>query len=221
MNSECFTNPETGDKIWVDPLTFKLDREDDLPTVERKNGTLEWISGGVLHRNDGPARITADGTLEYHLYGKLGRYNDEPAVIKADGTIEYYLNGCRNRLNGPAVIRADGSTEYWEMNHKHRVGGPAVHRPSDGSNEYWYNGEQYLPDTPFVTSEYLGSRKYRTYLLNGNFHRVDGPAWRGHYWITGTKFNTEEEYKLALKLYAGALPDGSKERKKAEKYLGV
>lgn len=58
------------------------------------NGAQFWYNKNkMLHREDGPAYIWADGTEVYYLNGKLHR-EDGPAIIWADGTEGYYyLNG--------------------------------------------------------------------------------------------------------------------------------
>lgn len=49
----------------------------------------EWREGGVLHREDGPARQLGDGTKMWYKIGKLHR-DDGPAVLRADGGREWW-----------------------------------------------------------------------------------------------------------------------------------
>ena len=44
--------------------------------------------------------------------GQLHRL-DGPAIESADGTKEWYQKGQRHRLDGPAIEYADGTKEWW------------------------------------------------------------------------------------------------------------
>jgi len=78
------------------------------------NGNKTWRNKeGQRHRLNGPARIYADGRLEYWENGKLHR-DDGPAGIYPDGTLCYFQNDKRHRLDGPAVICPNGTKEFWE-----------------------------------------------------------------------------------------------------------
>src|SRR6056300_228359 len=46
----------------------------------------------ILHREDGPAVVSADGDKEWYLNNKLHR-EDGPAIEYADGDKLWYLNG--------------------------------------------------------------------------------------------------------------------------------
>jgi hypothetical protein len=48
-------------------------RDDDKPAVEYTNGRREWFRWNERHRINGPAVITADGSVEYWIDGR--RYN--------------------------------------------------------------------------------------------------------------------------------------------------
>jgi len=70
---------------------------------------------GQIHRTDGPAAISDDGSLEWWVDGRLHR-TDGPAIEYADGHKEWRVNGQRHRTDGPAVIRAEGREEWWVNN---------------------------------------------------------------------------------------------------------
>ena len=80
-------------------------------------GTVRYYNEqGQLHREDGPARVYADGTKAWWING-LRHKEDGPAVEYADGTKYWYLNGKRHREDGPAVEWSDG-TKVWYLNDK-------------------------------------------------------------------------------------------------------
>ena len=81
-----------------------------------RNEIKRWYKDCNLHREDGPARIYADGSREWWLNGKRHR-EDGPAFIGADGTKSWWLNGELHREDGPAFIYADGTKE-WYVNGK-------------------------------------------------------------------------------------------------------
>jgi len=80
-------------------------------TVRVYDNRTEWISHGQLHREDGPARIWADGTKGWWYNGKIHR-EDGPAIECADGTKFWYQNDKLHREDGPAVEWADGTREW-------------------------------------------------------------------------------------------------------------
>ena len=93
--------------------------DDRTGRFERKDGTIEWLSHGAPHRDDGPAIEHPDGTKEWYWQGKRHR--------------EEFL--------GPAVERPGGVSEWWRYGELHRECGAAIERP-DGSCEYWVFGRK-------------------------------------------------------------------------------
>jgi hypothetical protein len=64
---------------------------------------------------------------------------DGPAFESADGTKGWYVDGERHRLDGPAIEHANGA-KYWSVNGKlHRIDGPAVDW-SNGDKHWYING---------------------------------------------------------------------------------
>lgn len=56
-------------------------------------GIIEYRNeAGLLHREDGPAKIYQDGTQTWWLNGQLHR-EDGPAAIYPDGSQSWWLNG--------------------------------------------------------------------------------------------------------------------------------
>ena len=54
-----------------------LHRENDLPAVERPNGTKEWWLNGDLHREKGPAIEFFNGKKEWWWYGEKLEVNSQ------------------------------------------------------------------------------------------------------------------------------------------------
>ena len=65
-----------GDKFWL--LHKKLHRDNDLPAIERADGTKEWFNKGFRHRLNRPAIEKADGDKYWFVNGKLYRKNNLP-----------------------------------------------------------------------------------------------------------------------------------------------
>ena len=84
-----------------------IHRDEDLPAYITKDRYL-YFKEGYAHRDNGPAVIKEDGTLEWWKNGKLHRLSHEgPAIIKPDGSVEYRENRRPHRLDGPAVIKTN------------------------------------------------------------------------------------------------------------------
>jgi len=70
----------------------------------------------VLHREDGPAVVSADGTKEWYLNGKRHRAGSLPAIEEAnDGDKAWYFNGQLHCEDGPAIEYAHGD-DFWYLN---------------------------------------------------------------------------------------------------------
>jgi hypothetical protein len=101
-------------------------------TKEFLNGQMveRWYKDGLLHREDGPAYLSDDGTKKWYVHGKLHRTNG-PSIISVENdhlmqqifiTEEYYLDGERHNENGPALIRVFNNVGKYE--------------------EWWFKGRQ-------------------------------------------------------------------------------
>ena len=108
----------------------------------------EWRVNGRLHREDGPARIWADGGQEWWINGILHR-EDGPAIIYPNGNKEWYVNGNRHRVDGPAITKINGY-QVWYINGKaHREDGPAVIKP-DGCQAWYRDDKLHREDGPAI-----------------------------------------------------------------------
>jgi len=103
-----------------------IHRDDDLPAVLHKNGTLFWLKDGKTHRKGGPAVLFKDGETQWYQKNKLHRWI-KPAVECKDGTKAWFRHGKKHRWLSPALIKANGEeewclygreytkTEYWSL----------------------------------------------------------------------------------------------------------
>lgn len=109
-------------------------------TFTRPNGGCEHYRHGLLHRDDGPAVVTATGTEIYYQWGQRHR-TDGPALRFADGAETWCQRGQWHREGGPAVMNADGSQMWYRHGEAHRDDGPAKTYP-DGTQLWYRNGVQ-------------------------------------------------------------------------------
>ncbi len=121
--------------------------------VKSPNGTQEWfLNYKELHRLDGPAVITPDGTTKWFRNGRCHR-EDGPAIEMPSGYYAWYYNGKHHREDGPAVEYNDGSTFWYYHGSYHRVGGPAVYYGS-----IWRNWDEnyrwYIYGVEFTEEQY-------------------------------------------------------------------
>ena len=70
----------------------------------------------ILHREDGPAVVHANGYKAWFINGKRHR-EDGPAVEYPNGDKSWYINGKRHREDGPAIDDVNGYKE-WFINGK-------------------------------------------------------------------------------------------------------
>ena len=88
------------DKDLVDVLKYHID-VDQFGTRTYRN------AAGQLHREDGPAIITDQGSAFWYQCGQRHR-TDGPAIEYSDGGKEWWQNGQRHRTDGPAIVWDDG-----------------------------------------------------------------------------------------------------------------
>jgi hypothetical protein len=163
--------------------------------ISKNSYPKKYFKNGVLHREDGPAKICSDGTEEWYLNGIRHREGG-PAIVWRDGSREWFLNGLRHREDGPARVW-NNSEEWWENGKLHREGGPAeIVRFSVYFAEIWYkHGKPHKKDGP----AYINSYGEKRWLVNGMLHREDGPAvllkdGTSNYFLMGKGPLTKEEW---------------------------
>jgi hypothetical protein len=169
----------------------------------REDGTRIWQvtdESDVCHECHGydeDCPRCAGGGAEHGI--QLLHREDGPAVIEPDGSVEYWVNGERHREDGPAVIPHRGKHEWWVRGNRHRTDGPAVCVPGrPGNAEWWVRGKKHRADGPAIESTFGATE----YWVNGKLHREDGPAvetfnngnlWQAEYWVNG-KLHREGDY---------------------------
>ena len=142
---------------------------------------ISYYKSGLIYRE------------EWYINGKFHRVNG-PAYISyyESGTIhkeKWYLNGKLHRVNGPAYIWCNKSgiiqEEKWYLNgkettHKEWLIEPTINYYDSGKiyQKYWMiNSNFHRVDGPAYISYYeSGTIQEEKWYLNGKFHRVDGPA---------------------------------------------
>jgi hypothetical protein len=75
-------------------------------------GTVRYMVGGRLHREDGPALEYSNGSKEWHIKGRQHREGG-PAVITAEGNQYWMQNGQYHREDGPAIVYNNGYVQYY------------------------------------------------------------------------------------------------------------
>lgn len=118
-------------------LDGKLHREDG-PAIVTADGYEAWYMYGKLHREGGPAVSRKDGYQVWYRWGSYHR-EDGPAIVWPDGTQEYRVYGKIHREDGPAIIEADGRMAWYRYDKLHREDGPAIECPG-GKREWWVDG---------------------------------------------------------------------------------
>lgn len=138
--------------------TFKQFTESSFPHVFQPSGIIcyykdKYIPPGahtdkdnILHRDDGPAIISFDGS-EY-----------------------WYQNDQLHRIGEPAVTTADGGKQYWKRNKRHREDGPAVILANQGGFQWWINGKQ-ITEKEF--NERLKRKEIKAEIQGHKNNRID------------------------------------------------
>lgn len=94
---------------------------DDGPAVIHANGDKEWWTEG---RQCAPI-VRANGDKEWRKEGNLYRDNDMPTIVRANGDQEWmtvYHGTERLQRNGdrPAVVKVNGDEEWWMEGRKYK-----------------------------------------------------------------------------------------------------
>jgi|688.fasta_scaffold321332_2 hypothetical protein len=108
---------------------------------DNSQGDQCWSKDGLLHREDGPAVIKADGSKFWYKRGMRHRL-DGPAEEFSDGSRNWYVDGIMHREDGPATESPSGFCEWYRNGVRHREDGPAIVWPYDGQFEYWFRGRK-------------------------------------------------------------------------------
>ena len=100
-------------KYWPVSPELMAQYKDGSHTEKSRHGLYWRNQNGQLHRDsDLPAKIWADGTIQWFQNGQLHHDGDKPAWIDAYGRLEWWQNGKTHRFCGPAVIYHDDTLEW-------------------------------------------------------------------------------------------------------------
>ena len=92
------------EKDLVDVLKYHIE-------VDQFGTRIYRNAAGQLHREEGPAIITAQGAVFWYQCGELHRVGG-PAIEWPDGCKEWFQNGVLQREDGPVVLRSYGREEW-------------------------------------------------------------------------------------------------------------
>ena len=87
------------------------------------SGLQYWLSGGLLHREDGPAVLTVAGSRHWYYCGK------------------------KHRVGGAASEYSVGVRQWYQHGMLHNLDGPAHANSHNGWYEWWVDGAQYDKDS--------------------------------------------------------------------------
>jgi hypothetical protein len=109
-----YINDMDGGKMWYN-ANGVLHRDNDLPAVERIDGSKYWYTNGKLYRDNNLHVIEkANGGKEWCINNIYHRDNDLPAIITAEGDKYWFVNGKLHRLGGlPAIEYANGINQWY------------------------------------------------------------------------------------------------------------
>ena len=105
-----WANKQFNEKTYLEEDTAK----GEYDIQEDSYGAIQYYKPGTkkLHRLDGPAAESADGSKSWYVDGKRHR-TDGPAIEYADGSKSWYVDGKRHRTDGPAVEWNDGDKSWY------------------------------------------------------------------------------------------------------------
>lgn len=81
--------------------------------VTDEDGTKYYYLGDELHREDGPAIIWEDGSIEQWFLNNKRHREGGPALEFKIGDCYWYQNDRLHREDGPAIIYGDGTKEWY------------------------------------------------------------------------------------------------------------
>jgi hypothetical protein len=179
----------TGEKLDDDAIEFIkqpegwLHNEGGRPCI-MSTSLIECRVMGVLHHDNGPARVTDELTAEWYNNGRLhsqGWYFAKALVTPQEQLFEWYSDGLLNSHEDyPARIHLKGTTvlcEWYRNGLQHRDRYPAY---------LLYDG-QILKEFRF----YSGGQLHHDEHVAVGVRQDDG-SYRGEYWLHGQRYTAEE-----------------------------
>ena len=113
MKEEQFiSTDEHGNRFYYSDKSMTVLHREDGPAIVSANGFKAWYIDGKRHREDGPAIEYTNGNKEWFIDGNCHR-EDGPAIEYSDGCKEWYIDGKRHREDGPAIEEVGGFKEWY------------------------------------------------------------------------------------------------------------
>lgn len=129
---------------YVDFTLNDILHRENGPARITHDGVYTWWYNGMIHRPKKPAIIWPNGSMVWYFNGKLHR-DDGPAYVSKTCQ-EWFVDGKRHRDDGPAVVKSSGRKEWWVNGNYHRLNGPAI-IDRNGGKVWFINGKEiYLKD---------------------------------------------------------------------------
>lgn len=100
---------DMGNIIYLDKNQF-LHRTDGPASIS-PDGTREWCWHGHLHREDGPAVEWSPERAMFRKHTQGGDNNHDASLSRVER--EWWIKGDRHREDGPAVEWENGVKEWW------------------------------------------------------------------------------------------------------------
>jgi len=173
-------------------MIYYVDNDIKLNKIVSSDGKTKKFFNeyGNLH---GQPAITLNGIKKYYMNGKLHRINGVAIEYPDDRPGEWFFLGLRHRENGVAFIDRSGTEYYYFLGKLHNPNGPAI-TLYDGSIFYYIHGVQHRGNGKAAVILANGRVEY---IVDGEFHRIDGPAYIdemgfNRYYINGVHYLKEE-----------------------------
>ena len=149
------------------------DSRNDIPAVIYADGSMEWYQNNGLHRdNDKPAIIMSDGTCEWYRWGQLHRDNDQPAIIQRNGQGATGVINCWVRA-GTRIHAFEQIQPQARHSNAHYIR-EMIKEPSGNMDRdcYAYRAKL-IPqlDSPLVAEDEERMDGTRKWYTNGHLHR--------------------------------------------------
>ena len=148
------------------------------------DGTVRYClqPENLLHRLDGPAIITPDGTQYWYKWGKLHRNGVLPSIEFKNGRNEWWKDGKLHRDGDLPAVADRFREEWWEEGRLHRLNDlPAVivwekEKNEQGFRDVVQKEYRIRGDLHRVGAPALEKHGTKFYFQNGKLYREDGPA---------------------------------------------
>jgi hypothetical protein len=107
---------EIGTIVYCKENSYQKEFDNGGFYYNKVKSKIQYYNGYIVHKENGPAVISREGSVHWYLNGNLHR-EDGPAIVQFDGTRRWYINGKPHRTDGPAIIWQNG-IKNWYLNGK-------------------------------------------------------------------------------------------------------